>query len=176
MVDLSIDSFKAKLVGGGARANLFRVTQNFPAFAQGDVELTSYMINSASFPASITNPVRVAFRGRELPLEGDRTYEPITLNIYNDVNHPVREAYLRWKNGISQHSSNQGLSNPADYMVDMVVEQLDKEGNVTVRYDILGAFPSNVGTIELSNAQASEIETFDVTLEYIQWQINGVTQ
>ena len=37
MAILGVDDFKAKLVGGGARGNLFKVTLNFPAYAQGHV-------------------------------------------------------------------------------------------------------------------------------------------
>ena len=40
MAILGVDDFKAKLAGGGARPNLFKVTLGFPAYAEGDVELT----------------------------------------------------------------------------------------------------------------------------------------
>ena len=43
MAVLGVDDFKAKLKGGGARPNLFQATLNFPSFAGGDVELTSFM-------------------------------------------------------------------------------------------------------------------------------------
>ena len=33
MAILGVDDFKAKLKGGGARANLFKATINFPAYA-----------------------------------------------------------------------------------------------------------------------------------------------
>jgi len=51
-MSLRVDDFKAKLKGGGARANLFRATVNFPAYAGGDVELTSFMCKAAQLPAS----------------------------------------------------------------------------------------------------------------------------
>jgi len=44
MAILGVDDFKSKLVGGGARANMFKVTCNFPGYAQGDVELTSFLV------------------------------------------------------------------------------------------------------------------------------------
>ena len=58
MAILGVDDFKSKLVGGGARANLFKVTLNFPSYAQGDVELTSFMCKTAQMPASIIAPPR----------------------------------------------------------------------------------------------------------------------
>ena len=42
MAILGVDDFKSKLVGGGARANLFKVTLNYPSYVNGDVELTSF--------------------------------------------------------------------------------------------------------------------------------------
>ena len=49
MAILGVDDFKSKLVGGGARSNLFKVTMNFPGYAIGDVELTSFMCKTAQF-------------------------------------------------------------------------------------------------------------------------------
>ena len=46
-MSLRVDDFKAKLKGGGARANLFRVILNYPAYAGGDSELTSFMCGAS---------------------------------------------------------------------------------------------------------------------------------
>ena len=175
MVDISVDTFKAKLIGGLARPNLFRVIVNFPAYAQGDVENTSFFVKNAQFPPSSTEAVEVPYRGRMIPLEGDRTFDPITLTIYNDIDHPIREAFIRWKNEMSNHSSNTGLSNPADYYVDMQIEQLEKGGNVTVVHNLRGAWPLRVGEIELAFDANNTVEEFTVDLRYLYWDQNGVT-
>lgn len=176
MVDVSVDSFKAKLVGGGARPNLFRVIVNFPAYAQGDVELTSFMCRKATFPASQTEVVEVPFRGRKLPYEGDRTFEAVTLTFINDVKHPIRESFLRWKSEMSQHTGNRGLSNPSEYMTDVIIEQLDKNETVVVTHKLIGAWPLNVGNIELDYDSNNVIEEFTVEFRYLYWLQNGVTQ
>lgn len=49
MAILGVDDFKSKLRGGGARANLFRCTINFPAYAGGDAELTSSFAKRPSY-------------------------------------------------------------------------------------------------------------------------------
>ena len=66
MAILGVDDFKAKLRGGGARSNLFKATINFPGYAAGDVEMTSFMCKGAQLPASTIEPVPIAFRGRQL--------------------------------------------------------------------------------------------------------------
>jgi hypothetical protein len=57
-----LDSFKAKLKGGGARPNLFKVNLPFPAASGGSSELASFMIKGASLPASLIAPIEVPFR------------------------------------------------------------------------------------------------------------------
>lgn len=175
MAVLGVDDFKSKLVGGGARANLFKATVNFPGYAGGDVELTSFMIKAAQLPASVIAPITVPFRGRQLQIAGDRTFEPWTVTVINDTNMEVRNAMERWMNGINQHSANTGLSNPTDYQADMVVEQLDKEGNAVKRYDFRGTFPTNVSSIEVSYDSENVIEEFTVEFQVQYWESNSTT-
>ena len=57
---LGVDDFKSKIRGGGARPNLFKATVNFPTYAAGDVELTSFMCKGGSITcSSITNVIDV---------------------------------------------------------------------------------------------------------------------
>ena len=165
MAILGVDDFKAKLSGGGARSNLFKATINFPAYAGGDVELTSFMCKAAQLPSSVINPIPVPFRGRQLQIAGDRTFEPWTITVINDTNFAARNAFERWMNGINQHNNNTGLTNPADYQADMVVEQLNKAGEVIKRYDFRGTFPTNVAAIEVSYDSENQIEEFTVELQ-----------
>ena len=92
MAILGVDDFKSKIRGGGARPNLFKATVNFPTYAAGDVELTSFMCKGAQLPASVTNVIDVPFRGRQLKVAGDRTFEPWTVTIINDVEFSSRTA------------------------------------------------------------------------------------
>ena len=112
MAILGVDDFKSKLVGGGATANMFKVTCNFPCYAQGDVELTSFLCKGAQIPASIIRSYHVPFRGRQLQMAGDRTFEPWTLTIINDARYVFVDRFERWMNGINQHANNTGLANP----------------------------------------------------------------
>jgi hypothetical protein len=172
MAILGVDDFKSKLVGGGARANLFKVTLNYPSYVNGDVELTSFMCKGSQLPASIIAPVPVLFRGRQLQLAGDRSFEPWGVTVINDSGMEVRNAMERWMNGMNSNVSNVGLSNPIDYMADAVVEQLDKAGNVTKKYDFRGIFPTNVNAIDLSYDNENAIEEFAVEFQIQYWESN----
>jgi hypothetical protein len=172
MAILSVDDFKAQLKGGGARPNLFRVTVNFPAYAGGNTELTSFMVKAAQLPGSTVAPVDVPFRGRILKIAGERTFDPWTITVINDTDFDVRDAMERWSNGINSHSANTGLVSPADYQADMIVEQLDKDETVIKRYDFRGAFPTVVSPIELAYDANDQIEEFTVEFAIQYWESN----
>ena len=175
MAILGVDDMKAKLVGGGARPNLFKVTMAFPSYVTANVELASYMCKATSMPASTIAPIAVPFRGRQLQIAGDRTFDPWSVTIINDTDFNVRNSFEQWMNGINQHKQNTGLTQPSSYMADMIVEQLDKDGTVEKTYNIRGTFPTNLGAIELSYDSENAIEEFEVELQVQYWESNKTT-
>lgn len=172
MAILGVDDFKAKLRGGGARSNLFKATINFPGYAAGDVELTSFMCKGAQLPQSVIEEVPISFRGRLLKIAGERSFEPWSVTVLNDTDFGTRDAMERWMNGINGHTTNVGLVNPVDYQADLIVEQLDRDGTSIKRYDFRGAFPVNVGEIDLDYDTAGQIEQFQVVFAYQYWESN----
>ena len=175
MAILGVDDFKSKLVGGGARANMFKVTLNFPGYAQGDVELTSFMCKTAQMPSSVIAPIPVLFRGRQLQIAGDRTFDPWTITVINDVGFEVRNAMERWMNGINAHSLNTGEVNPINYQADLKVEQLDKDEKVLKSYNFVAAFPTGISPIELAYDANDQIEEFTIEWTYQYWTSNTTT-
>jgi len=166
MAVLGVDDFKSKLRGGGARPNLFKSTINFPAYAGGDPELTSFMCEAAQLPGSTMGTIIVPFRGRQLKMAGDRTFAEWTVTIINDTGFEVRNSMERWMNGINAHSANTGLSSPIAYESDLKVEQLDREGTTIKEYIFRGAFPTDVSAIDLNYGTNDDIERFTVTFAY----------
>ena len=172
MAILGVDDFKAKLRGGGARSNLFKATINFPGYAAGNVELTSFMCKGAQLPQSVIEEVPISFRGRILKIAGERSFEPWSVTVLNDTDFGTRDAMERWMNGINGHTTNVGLVNPVDYQADLIVEQLDRDGTSIKRYDFRGAFPVNLGEINLDYDTAGQIEQFEVVFAYQYWESN----
>lgn len=170
MAILGVDDFKSKLRGGGARPNLFKATVNFPGYAGGDVELTSFLCKTAQLPASVMNVFEVPFRGRQLKMAGDRTFEPWTVTIINDTDFSIRNAMERWMNGINAHQANTGLSNPIDYQSDLIIEQLDRDGETLKTYNFRGCFPTNVSAIDVSYETVDAIEEFTVEFQIQYWE------
>mgnify|MGYP005677985665 CR=1 FL=1 len=96
MAVLGVDDFKSKLRGGGARPNLFKATINFPGYANGDPELTSFLCETAQLPGSVFGQIVVPFRGRQLKMAGDRTFDVWSVTIINDTDSLLE---MRWKDG-----------------------------------------------------------------------------
>ena len=173
----NISDFKAKLAGGGARNNQFKVTMPFPGYAQvgGEIEDLAFLCTSTSIPAMSIGNVNVPFRGRVIKIAGDRTFASWSVNVLNDTNFKLRNAFERWQNGINNMTDNEGLSNPVDYQVDVFVDQLDRNGNTLKSYTLRGAYPTSIGAIDLNYETNDAIEDFDVTFEYQYFETNTTT-
>ena len=173
----NISDFKAKLAGGGARNNQFKVTMHFPGYAQvgGEIEDLAFLCTSTSIPAMTIGNVNVPFRGRVIKIAGDRTFASWSINVLNDTNFKLRNAFERWQNGINNMTDNEGLSNPVDYQVDVFVDQLDRNGNTLKSYTLRGAYPTSIGAIDLNYETNDAIEDFDVTFEYQYFETNTTT-
>ena len=174
----AIDDFKANLIGGGARANQYRVTITPPpGIAIGlDVRRASFLVTASNLPGSTLGEIAVPFRGRNIYVAGDRPApDAWTTTFYNDTDFMVRNAMERWHNGINDFANNTGVVNSADFQTDLFVEQLDRDETILKTYIFRSAFPLTVGTIELSTAEATEIETFEVTWRYQHFEPSGVS-
>jgi hypothetical protein len=183
----TLSDFKSKLVGGGARPNLFECEISFPAGLSGVTvdEDYSFMIKAASLPASNINVIDIPFRGRNLKIAGDRTFDPWTITVINDTNFKIRNAFEKWMNYMNRHDDNAGVITPAAYQVNMMVHQMGRglagqasdsgaapttgsQIPILKSYRFYGVFPTSISAIELSYDSADSIEEFTVDLQ-VQW-------
>ena len=174
-MSLKVDDLKAKLSGGGARPNLFKATINFPGYAGGNTDLTSFLCKAAQLPSSVVGQIDVPFRGRQLKVAGDRTFENWTITVINEDGFEVRNSFERWANGINEHRNGTGILNPADYQADLIIEQLNRQNETIKEITIRGAFPVNVAGIDLSYDTTDTIEEYTVEFAYQYWEASGVT-
>jgi len=173
----SINDFKAKLSGGGARPNQFKVVMPFPGYAQvgGEIEDLAFLCQATTLPAMTIGTFTVPFRGRAIKVAGDRTIATWSVTVLNDTDFKLRNAFERWQNGINSMSDNEGLTNPGDYQVDAFVDQLDRNGATIKSYTLRGAFPNDITSITLGMGTNDSIETFDVTFDYQYFDTNTTT-
>ena len=173
----NIDDFKANLIGGGARANQFRVLITPPSgISIGlDVRRTSFLVRGTNLPSHTTAEIPIPFRGRNIYIAGDRTFdEAWTTTFMNDTDFMIRNAMERWSNGINDFANATGVTTPSEYQTDLTVEQLDRDDKIFKTYIFKNAWPTTVSAIELTSEPADAIETFDVTWRYQHFEASGV--
>ena len=173
----NINDFKAKLAGGGARSNQFKVTMPFPGYAQvgGEIEDLAFLCRATTIPAMNVGVVEVPFRGRKIYIGGDRTFDTWSITVLNDTNFKIRNAMERWQNGINNMSDNEGLTNPVDYQVDAFVDHLDRNGNTIKSYTLRGLFPTGISAIDLNYDEQAAVEEFTVEFRYQYFESNTTT-
>ena len=173
----NINEFKSRLQGGGARANQFKVTLSFPGYAEvgGETSDLSYLCTATSIPGQTLGVATVRFRGRILNLVGDRTFSPWSITVLNDTNFKIYRAFERWMNAMNNMTDNEGLTNPGNYQVDVVVQHLDRNGATLKTYILRGAFPTTLADIDLSAGDNDTVETFTVALVYQYFETDTST-
>ena len=177
----SISAFKNQLTGGGARSNLFEVDITFPASVGPDKvrdEKVNFLCKAAEIPASNLGNIPVPYRGRVLPVAGDRTFDPWTVTIINDTDFLIRDAMERWSNSINDLQTAQGLVDPSDYQTRANVRQLGRSGDgpgkkepVLRTYLFEGIYPNVVSSIPLDFGATDQIQEFQVTFNYLFYEV-----
>ena len=182
----TISDFKSRLVGGGARPNLFEVRMtNLPDFVDDwPSETFQFMCKAAALPASNIAAIDVPFRGRIFKVAGDRTIDTWTITVINDEDFRIRNAMEQWMDGIAKLSNNLGATNPSAYMRNATVFQLgrgatprstnsDGERNaVLAEYEFIDIFPTNISQIDLSYDSSDTIEEFTVEFQVQSFNLN----
>ena len=183
----NIQSFRDRMIGGGARPNMFEVNIDLPDQIGKDKnrdENMRFMIKAAEIPAANIGNIPVPFRGRVLPVAGDRTFDPWTVTIINDASFDIRRVMEEWSNLINDLQFDIGDINPADYQTSAQVFQLSRQsqgsggastgrkGEIiqTLRtYNFEGIYPNAVSSIPLDYGATDQIEEFQVTFNYLFW-------
>ena len=188
----TISQFKSKLIGGGARPNLFEVQVNFPdgvnlaiqgdGDGQFDGDRFRFLCKTAALPASNVSNLEVPFIGRVLKVAGDRTFENWTVTVINDQDFGHYRAFQAWAQNIAQYGDSSGLTDPSSYMGQATVYQLGRnaaslqgsnspatDSNILAQYKFVDIFPTTVGAIDLSYDTENTIEEFTVDFQVQYW-------
>ncbi len=188
----SIDQFRGKFAEM-ARPNLFQVsiylpkTQLAPLQPVNDAlvsstqdndgdgttsldELTQFMVKAASFPASTIGVVEVPFRGRQLKIAGDRTYEPWPVTVLNDEGFTIRQQMETWAQTIQEYKINgSSAQNTGEYMGRAIVDQLSRDGEIIKQATLEGIWPSNISALDLDWGTNDTPEEYTVEFQVQYW-------
>ena len=203
----SIDAFRANLINGGARNNLYIVTGSFPGGGSSAVNAAAglagaigggaaaalatnvaavagngnpnaqiqFLCKATKIPSSNIGEVKASYMGREFKYAGDRTFNDLTLTVYNDGTYGLHKAFVNWQNIINTNASNVGPNANAGYLQDWFVTPITREGNPIITYKMVGCWPKSVGEITLGFEASTTISETPVTIAYQYHEVIGVT-
>jgi hypothetical protein len=169
---MNIDKFGQALIGGGVKPSQFVVVGNIP-FSTNVNAPVSFLCKSASLPGSRIGNINVGWRGRQLKVPGDRTFDDWTLTFYNTTTFDVRKAFENWieqmQSTVGNVPTEAGLNfapgSQTPY-ADWRVTQLGRANEELQTYYLKGCFPTEVSAIDLSYDNQDQIEEFTVNLSY----------
>ena len=172
-----ITKFRDKLNKGGARSNLFEVEiKDIPGGGEDVQDEVRFLVKAAEIPASNIGNIPVPFRGRVLPVAGDRTFDPWTVTIINN-DFKIRDSMERWSNFINDMVLANGSVDPASYQKTALVKQLSREAasgdapDIFRQYNFIGIYPNVISNIPLDYGATDQIEEFQVTFNYLYWTV-----
>ena len=186
----TISEFKSRLLGGGARPNLFEVElTNMPASVTlpWQAERFGFLCKAAQLPGMNIANIDVPFRGRIFKIAGDRTIDNWTITVINDEDFLYRNAFEEWTQQIAALDDNMGSTNPSSYMVNAKVFQLGRgselnsttnagDSNVVLKeYEFIDIFPINVGQIDVSYENTDTIEEYTVEFAVQSYKVKGAS-
>ena len=183
----NISDFKSKLIGGGARPNLFEVElTTLPDGVTGwDADSFQFLCKAAALPAQNIASIDVPFRGRIFKVAGDRTIDTWTVTVINDEDFVLRSAFENWTQQIADLSTNLGATDPSAYMTNAKVFQLGRgsskastdssgDSNVVLKeYEFIDIFPTSVSAIDLSYDTGDTIEEYTVEFQVQSLNLAG---
>lgn len=155
---INVDRFKSGAIKrGGYRPSLFEVQITYAS------NQINFLAQSTQVPAMTMGVIEVPYMGRKIKVAGDRTYAEWTTTVMVEEDFGLRDTLERWQMDINQAEANTRALVGEQYKKDAQIFLFDKQGGIARQYDLIGLWPSDVGTIELDWNTTDTIATYQVT-------------
>ena len=165
----NINTFVQNLSGGGARANQFQVqiTNGGPATAL-ETNTFTFLCRSAQIPAQTIGEVAVPYRGRQVFVAGDRTFDAWTTTVFSDAAWTIRGNLEKWSDAIQDMGeTSYGSMGPEQYYGEATVTQMNRNDLPINTYTLYQLWPQTIDPIDLA------YDTNDAVMEFgVTWRFN----
>ena len=160
----NLNEFVTNLAGGGARANQYEIQITGSPVPNGTF---SFLCRSAQIPGMTVGEVPVPYRGRQIFVAGDRTYDAWTVTVFSDTAWSLRSSFETWSDKIAEiNESVKGAVAPNDYYGIAQVKQFDRAGQPRATYMLSDVWPTTVDPIDLAYDTNDAVMEFGVTLRF----------
>jgi hypothetical protein len=139
----------------------------------GEHEVITALARSTSIPAVTHGTLPITYKGMEMKISDRPTFDDWTVSFLCDEAHGLRNTFIKWMS-LAYNTQNLRSLPHNEYKQDgLSVSQLAADGAITTTVVFVGAFPSSVGEIAVSQ-DGGELSTFDVTFTYDQFFMNSL--
>ncbi len=160
----NLNEFVTNLAGGGARANQYEIQITGSPVPNGTF---SFLCRSAQIPGMTVGEVPVAYRGRQIFVAGDRTYDAWTVTLFSDTAWSLRSSFEAWSHQIAHTEAlATGATAPNEYYATAMVKQFDRAGGTRANYFLADCWPTTVDPIDLAYDTNDAVMEFGVTLRF----------
>lgn len=135
----------------------------------------SFLCKASKIPQSTLNVNNAFYMGRPFKYPGDRAFNDWSISCYNDGTYGLRKSFEAWMNLMNTNRTNIGPNAMNQFMTDWTITPLTREGNPIARYKLVGCWPTTIAETTMDMAAQTEPSTFDVTIAYQYFEIEGVT-
>ena len=163
----NLNDFVTRLGLGGARANQYEVSISGVPEMDRVKSTLPFLCRSTQIPAMTVGEVAVPYRGRQVFIAGDRTYDAWTITVLADGNWALRNAFEIWQKRIAQiDDDTSGELTPRIYYATALVAQLNREGGRIGTYELFQCWPQTIDAIDLAYDTNDAVMEFGVTLRF----------
>lgn len=160
------DITKSFQKGDLARPNLFKV--QIPFLGRN----MEFKIKAQTLPVAVVEKVPLSYQNKKINLAGDRSFEDWTVTVYVDIDHEIRNQFIKWQD-LAQAIDKQIYGEyPETYKKTATITQINRQGKDSKSYTLHGIWPTNIAEAQLDWENNNQVMTFDVTFAVDYWLPN----
>jgi len=141
----------------------------------GIKETLSYMAKTVTLPGKSIGTIDAKRFGPVYKVANDLIVDTVSMTFMSSADYKEHKFFDGWISGIMGQIKNPKsrqvytLSYYYDYVGQVNIIPLDRQGGAAAQITLMEAYPTNVGPIEFAWGDAGEVATFTVTWSFKDW-------
>ena len=169
----SIDNLKATFSAGFARSNRYRVLFESTEYEPRALDI---MCDSVSLPGRqiFSEDKTTSLKQKQIAYQFGNEDISVSFLLTNDWT--AWDFIYDWQKTIIIGIDNLtefNLGFKEEYSRDILIEHLNSQNEVMKRFRLMNAYPTQLDSIELSNASENEVIRVNATFAYDNWKLDG---
>jgi len=135
----------------------------------------SFLVKTTRLPDFTINEIQSDIQGNIYKIASTKVIADWSVEFNMDDKNLLRSKFIKWSQLITNPTSKKDHGSPVDvsnggYFRDITIKHLNGQGNSTMEYKLLGAWPKTVGEVSLDYSNKA-IATFEVTFSYQSYEV-----